>query len=245
MTNYILNKLPKDIVRIINSYLYNYIPKEVDIRVTKAKDISHFKNVNMGGGLLFVGNINSHKITLISKRCRMCNKCYLKGKPGDVDNINSLDDIKNFIDNDLAPLMTNRQKRDLKRYGNKPHHVWYRKAGGVNVLNGCYDVSICKKLVLSQDLSTYWTQAFDQTCRYSIINGVVYHCVEDENKFRLVPVFKSDHCWQDMGLMFSSCENAKEKTSKKYDLESEYGIDRGVDRDMIRKQNSKSNCSIF
>jgi len=70
--------------------------------------------------------------------------------------------------------------------------------------------SVCACLMKSQDVSKKWNKSFKSTHRYSIINGVVYHLVDDDydtndysrltNKCRLVPYFQSDHCWQDLAV---------------------------------------------
>ena len=58
-----------------------------------------------------------------------------------------------------------------------------------------------------------WNPKFSKITRYSIIDGVLYHAdMSDKLKCRLVPVFKSKYCWQDLALMFMRIRDEDESS---------------------------------
>ena len=132
---------------------------------------------------------------------------------------------KKNIANDLLGLLPNFEAKVLKSSKCKIHNT-----PSSNVRRGNYDLilswsrfnflssdkTVCSSLIKSQDHENRWNKNFDSVCRYSIINGSVYHLVKVDNNvnlgedwegrrnnsWRLVPYFDSNYCWQDLAQRF-------------------------------------------
>lgn len=73
--------------------------------------------------------------------------------------------------------------------------LWLRKS---HRFSNC----ICQTMILCQDLSGPWNINFSGEHVFSIINGIVYHSRYELTKVKLVPFFRSNHCWQDLAVVF-------------------------------------------
>lgn len=95
--------------------------------------------------------------------------------------------------------------------------VWTRSTKDIiGLLANPRNNDLCTHLIKSQDISGVWNKSFKNKHRFSIINGVVYHLAVGEypnnNRYRLVPYFQSDHCWQDLAMRFLRNMNINENT---------------------------------
>jgi hypothetical protein len=86
-------------------------------------------------------------------------------------------------------------KISKKRRTSPKYLVWSRKA---SVFSDC----VCQTLLLCQDMKAMWNVNFKDIHMMSIIDGNVYHTKYLGHKIMLVPFFRSDHCWQDLAVVF-------------------------------------------
>jgi hypothetical protein len=211
-----LSIFPKDITRIIYSYIYRDVSEEIPDRVDFAKDISYYNERRDVGGVIDLSYVLREKETLRSCRCNL----HTKSKEHENNVIEKIlhpeRDSLNDIMSNLSPLLKGKRMRNERLSDTlTKDKFWKRTVGhdGYKFIGRSFGLGLCQKLLLCQDVSARWNEKFGDLCKYSIINGVVYHYVKrGDNKFNLVPVFESEHCWQDMGLMFSRLQNSNEST---------------------------------
>lgn len=184
--NHYMNLLPKDVWRIIYSYLYAEVPQMLYRYVVK------FNNVNSPKQIYLPNMLYQNSSLVKSTKCRICRK--------------------------LPPEKLCVWLREYpKDYTSEYMRLLFDGNGSSN---------ICTALIKSHDVSAVWNDGYKYKHRFSIIDGVVYHLTQSEEsdkRYRLVPYFQSDHCWQDIGMRLMRNINKMESTSE-YD-------------ECIRKQN--------
>ena len=162
MKDDILSRVPKDLFRLIYSYLYVVVVDDIKNGVQTC--IVRKKRQNHNGGMIFLDVSNYDSEIVESPKCK------------------------------------------IHKYNKNKTLNWERGCDSVGFLTKSSRMNICKKLLLSQDMEKTWNPIFGSRSRISVINGVVYNLVPNRSldyaKVRLVPMFESDHCWQDLALAF-------------------------------------------
>lgn len=100
---------------------------------------------------------------------------------------------------------------------------------------------VCDKLIQSQDYSEFWNINFKSGIhRFSIINGITYHLsyTIESKRYKLIPYFQSDHCWQDLALRF--IRNNRKDNSEDHTREFSECIQKKISHDAhIRRSQNK------
>lgn len=172
-----LQYLHKDLVKIVYKYLYfENVVKYIKYCVEPVQSSDLHRHTKL--------NVwNGSYSTLTNNKCKL-HAPFQVSEPVNYSHIHSLID----------------QINGSTRTSNK-HFVWKR----VPHNNGA-----CGKLLMCQDNTGRWSSSFNEGDHtYSIINGNVFRTIRSKclevNKLILVPFFKSNFCWQDIGQRFSRC----------------------------------------
>jgi hypothetical protein len=74
--------------------------------------------------------------------------------------------------------------------------------------------------MLCQNTKGNWNVNFADQHTFSVINGVTFHVKYKSDKVVLVPFFKSNHCWQDLAVVFLRNRNADHGRSDMHNIEA-------------------------